>query len=59
MRVLLRFVRRLIVAVLVLIMLLIGAIAFVLYDPLSGAGHFMERGDLITAPTGAPAVDPR
>ncbi|HET9103305.1 MAG TPA: hypothetical protein VFN55_08110 [Solirubrobacteraceae bacterium] len=58
MRVLLRFVRRLFVAVLVLIVLMIGAVAFALYDPLSGGGHFMERADLIVAPAGTQSPAP-
>lgn len=52
-----RFVRHLIAAGLVLILLLIGGLAFVLYDPLSGSTGFIERSDLITAgPGGDPAL---
>ena len=48
-----RFMRHLIIGVLALILLLIAAVAFVLYDPLSGGRSFIESSGLITATPGA------
>lgn len=52
-----RFVRHLIVAVILLIVVLIGGVAFVLYDPFSAGGGFIDRAELITAgPAGDAAL---
>lgn len=48
-----RFVRHLILGALAIILLLVGALAFALYDPLSGGSGFLETDQLITAPPGA------
>ncbi len=48
-------------ALLVIIALSLAAVAFVLYDPLSGGRHFLAYSDMITAPPGAtssPGSDP-
>jgi hypothetical protein len=46
-----RTLRHLIGALLFLAVLLIGALAFALYDPLAGGPHFLSPSQLITAPT--------
>ncbi len=48
-----RRLRHLIGALLLLAVLLIGALAFALYDPLAGGPRFLSESQLITAPTTA------
>jgi hypothetical protein len=49
-----RTVRHLIGALLLLVALMLGAVAFVLYDPLSGGTHFLKLSQMITAQGGDP-----
>jgi hypothetical protein len=47
-----RTVRHLVGALLLIVVLLAGALAFALYDPLSGGPRFLKPSQLITAPPG-------
>jgi hypothetical protein len=51
-----RFVGRLLVGLVIVILLLAGAVAFALYDPLAHGPRVLKLSELITAPAGAAAL---
>lgn len=51
-----RFVRHVIAGLVLIAALLLGAVAFVLYDPLSKSPHWLRLSQMITAPAGDSAM---
>ena len=53
-----RLLRRLLLVLFAIALLLIGVVAFALYDPFSKAPRFLSRSQLITAPAAGPRIAP-
>jgi hypothetical protein len=51
-----RAAEHLLVGLLLVLVALVGALAFILYDPLSGGTGFLSRSQLITAPSASPTI---